>query len=345
MLDLLEKLCALDGVSGHEDAVRTFVLSEISEHADCREDALGNIIAHKKGKKPAKTRLMLDAHMDEVGLIVTAANDDGALSFACAGGVSPAAVFGRRVKIGGITGVIGGKAVHNLSDAERKTPPKWGELRIDIGARSKDEALGAVKIGAAAVFDSDYIEFGDGLVKARALDDRAGCAILISLIQSELEYDMTFTFTVQEELGSRGAKTAAFALAPQAALIIEATTAADIADVPGDEKVCFLKKGPVLSFMDHGTVYDRALYDLVYETAAENSLPCQPKLAVAGGNNAAAVHVSKTGVRTLAVSLPCRYLHSGSCVIAKSDLSGTAALVKAAAEKIAGEQMMKGCPA
>jgi endoglucanase len=189
------------------------------------------------------------------------------------------------------------------------------------------------------VFDSDYIEVGDGLIKARALDDRAGCAVLISLIQSELEYDMTFTFTVQEELGSRGAKTAAFAVEPRAAVIVEATTAADIADVPEDGKVCFLKKGPVLSFMDGGAVYDRALYELAFETAAERGLPCQPKLAVAGGNNAAAVHVSKTGVRTLAVSVPCRYLHSGSCVIAKTDLYHTAALVKAAAEKIAGSEI------
>lgn len=336
MTELLKKLCTLQGAPGHEDEVRAFILSRISEHAACRVDALGNIIAEKRGENRPKTRLMLDAHMDEVGFIITGAGEDGTLRFAPAGGINPGVVFGRRVLIGDIPGVIGGKAVHTLGEEERKKPVPFEEMRIDIGASSEEEALGLVKIGSAAVFDSQFNLFGEELIKARALDDRAGCAVLIELIRSPLEYDMTFTFTVQEELGTRGAKTAAFSVNPDAAIVVEATTAADIPDVPEDEKVCFVGKGPVLSFMDGGTVYDRELYRLAEETAAEISVPCQPKKAVAGGNNAGSIHVSGAGVRTLAVSLPCRYLHSGSSVIKASDLMHTAALVRAVAQRIAG---------
>lgn len=330
MFDLLERLCALPGVSGDEQPVADAILKEISSYAECRFDNLGNLIAFKKGKEPAKTRLMVCAHMDEVGLMVTTINDSGMLKFGAVGGIDPRVILGRRVKVGKneVIGVIGTKAVHLQDSDERSTSPAIDKLYIDIGAKNKEDALKVVNPGDTAVFDSDSVSFGENMLKARALDDRMGCALMIELIKSGLPYDCTFVFTVQEEVGTRGAGVAAYGVNPDAAIIIETTTAADIAFVEDDKKVCYLGKGPVISFMDRRTIYNRDLYNLAFAIAAEKKIACQPKLAVAGGNDAGAVHISRAGVKSLAVSLPCRYLHSPSCVINKNDASETLRLLK-----------------
>jgi len=338
MFELLKLLCETPGVSGSEKSVREIILNEIQDHSDCSVDRLGNIIAFKKGALRASTRLMLCAHMDEVGLIVTAVTEEGFLKFAPVGGIDPRVVLGRRVAFanGRAIGVIGTKAVHLQDAEEKKTSPPFDKLYIDIGALSREDALKYVSPGDTAVFDSDYVEFGDGYLKARALDDRAGCVILTELIKSNLTYDCWFAFTVQEEVGLRGAKTAAFAVKPEAALIIETTTAADIPYVDEYKKVCILGQGPVLGFMDNRTLYDRGLFELARSTAERKGIKSQIKQAVAGGNDAGAIHVSNDGVKTLAVSLPCRYLHSPCCVIKKEDAVETLKLVKELALSVAG---------
>jgi tetrahedral aminopeptidase len=162
---------------------------------------------------------------------------------------------------------------------------------------------------------------------------------LIEILAKPLPYDIDVAFTVQEEVGTRGARAAAFTVAPQAAIVVEATTAADVPFVPDEKKVCFLGRGPVVSFMDGRTVYDRGLYRLALGTANEKGIPCQPKLAVAGGNDAGAIHLSRGGVRSLAVSLPCRYLHSPSCVIKYTDAENTLALVAELCGRIAASEL------
>ena len=336
MIDMLRELCGLDGVSGREEKVRDFILSQIKPYAECRVDSLGNIIALKKGRRKAAKKLMLASHMDEVGLIVHTITDDGFLKFTSVGGIDPRVVIGQAVRVGEkqIKGVVGSKPIHLLEDEERKTAPDFENMYIDIGAENKEQAGKYASIGDVAAFDSDMVSFGDGFLKSKALDDRAGCAILIELIRQDFEYDTYFVFTVQEEVGLRGAKAAAFSVSPDAAIVIETTTAADISGVEKEKQVCRLGEGAVVSFMDGRTIYDKNFYDAAFKLAAENRIKCQPKAAVAGGNDAGAIHQSKAGVRTIAVSLACRYLHSPSCVINTADIKDSEALVKVLAKNI-----------
>lgn len=339
LINELKELCRLNGVSGDESAVAEYICGRIGGKCEYSTDPMGNIIAFKKGARRAEKKLMISAHMDEVGLIATYINDDGTLKFGCVGGIDPRVLFGRRVRVGknSVLGVIGGKAVHNLSEEEREKAPSVSEMTIDIGCSTREEALELVKLGDSIAFDSEFMLFGDGMVTAKAIDDRAGCAMMLALIDGELEYDTYFTFVVQEEVGLRGAAAAAYSVAPDIAVVLEATTAADIPSSSGEKRVCETGKGPVVSFMDRHTIYDKELYSLAFETAERLSIPCQTKTMIAGGNDAGAISVSRGGVRTAAISLPCRYLHSPSCVIAKSDLENALLLTKNLSERICGQ--------
>lgn len=331
----LKTLCELNGASGREHAVRDYIISCLPKNCEYKVDALGNLIVEKKGAKTPQNKVMLDAHMDEVGFIVTYITDDGYLKFETVGGIDERVIFGRAVTVGknSLTGVIGAKAVHQLTGEEKGKLPKVDEMFIDIGAKSKEEAQKYVAPGDAVYFKSQYCEFGDGFIKAKAIDDRAGCFVLLKMLNSDLPYDMTFSFSVQEEIGTRGAAASAFSVNPDYAVIVESTTAADIPDVPEQKKVCKLGGGAVISFMDKGTVYDSELYGRAFAIAEENDIKCQTKTVVAGGNNAAAVHRAAGGVRTLAVSVPCRYIHSGAGVAKKDDIDSVFKLTKLIAEE------------
>lgn len=335
-LELLEKLCLLNGTSGDESKVRDFILSEISDFCDCRVDALGNIIAEKKGSSDASKRVMVSAHMDEVGMVVTSVKSDGTLTVSPVGGIDPRVAIGRPVRVGDsdICGVIGAKAVHNLSADEKKTAPKFDALYVDIGAEDKASAEKLVSLGDFVHFHSEFSAFGDGFVKGKAIDDRFGCAVMIDLIKSELPYDCVFTFVVQEEVGLRGSRTAAYSVDPDLAIVLEATTAADIPLASGEKRCCELGGGAVVSYMDRSTIYDKELYRLSREVASENGIKWQTKTMVAGGNDSGAIHISRGGVRTIAISAPCRYLHSPSCVVKLSDLEDCEMLAKLMLEKM-----------
>ncbi len=335
MLDCLKELTALNAVSGDEGAVREYILRRIEGFCETTVDPLGNILAWKKGKQRAQKKIMLDAHMDEVGLIISSVTEDGFLKCKTVGGIDTSVLMFRQVKIGEINGVIGGKPIHLLGEGERKKLPDPDCLTIDIGAASKEEALRMVHLGDRAVITGEFCRMGD-VIKAKAIDDRVGCAILISLLQEEAEYDFCAVFSVQEEIGLRGARTAAYTVDPQAALVLEATTAADIAGVSEENRVCRLGQGPAVSFMDRSTLYDRAYY----EAALASGIPCQPKAAVAGGNNAGAVHLSRGGVRTLAISVPCRYLHSPSCMAHVQDMENAKKLARYLLEGIASGRIV-----
>jgi endoglucanase len=320
VLTHLKSLSELCGASGSEDAVRNYIVSVIGNNAKINIDPLGNIIGLKKGRKTPPVKLMIAAHMDEVVLIVTYVMQDGTLKFSTVGGICTEALTGCRVKIGQHYGVIGLRAVHNLSADEKDKMPEADSLFIGIGAKSREEAEKIISVGDYAYFTTEYSDFGDGKILGKALDDRAGCAILLNMILNDCEYDFHFAFTVQEEIGTRGAKTAAFSVAPDYAIVLEATTAADIPDVSDEKRVCSLGKGVAVSFMDRSTIYDRELYRLANEISKDKNIPCQTKSLVAGGNDSGAIHISGKGVKTIAVSVPCRYLHSPLSVISKSDL-------------------------
>ena len=337
MMDHLKKLCALEGVSGCEVPVRRYILNALKgspAEITTEVDALGNIIARIKGRNPAAKTVLFAAHMDEVGLIITGVTDEGYLRFAPVGGLESRVIYGRRVLVNGHPGVIGGKAVHLCSKEEKGQVPDLDKLLIDLGTDSREEAEKIAAPGERAVFDSAYTKLENGLIKARALDDRAGCALLLGLTDEVPEYDVVLAFTVQEEIGARGAKAVAFTVRPDIALAVDATTAADTAGVPAEKQVCRVFGGPVVSFMDRSTLYDQALYERIRETAKEIGVKSQTKTVIAGGNDASSLQRAAGGARVAAVSLPCRYIHSPSCVLAKKDIADTLALLKALVNRL-----------
>ncbi|MBO7690654.1 MAG: M42 family peptidase [Clostridia bacterium] len=325
----LRILCELPGVSGREEPVRDYIISQLPDDVTYETDALGNLYVEKKGAEPPKNKVALFAHMDEVGLMVTYITDEGYLKFDEVGGIDPAVLIGRTVRLEcGLVGVIALKALHLCKGDESKKIPELRDLCIDIGAKDRAEAEQYVSLGSWAVYRSDYVEFGDSRVKMKALDDRIGCALLLDLIRSDLPYDTTFVFTVQEEVGARGAAAAAFKMQPDISVILETTTAGDICGVEGEQKACVLEGGPVVSYMDRVTVYDHALYTLAMDTAKAAGIPAQTKTRVAGGNDASTVQRTGAGSRVLAISAPTRYLHSPVDVIDKKDVENMRKLLK-----------------
>ena len=339
-LYLLKELCIANGVSGNEQSIRDIILKEVKAYVkDIKVDALGNILVFKKGKNQAKTKLMISCHMDEVGFIVKYITDDGFIKFDSVGGIDTKVICGKRVCIGEnkINGVIGVKPIHLLKDEEKDKKIKIYNLYIDIGANNKEDALKHINIGDFIYFESDFSIDGD-IIKGKALDDRAGCFILINMLKNEIEYDTYFAFLVQEEIGLHGATTAAYQINPDASIVVDATTAADIAGVDDKNQVCKLKKGAVISFMDKSTIYDKEYFNKALSLAKEHNIEVQIKQAVVGGNDAGAIHKSRAGVRTIAVSLPCRYIHSPLGMITKEDLTSTQKIVEKLAENIAGDR-------
>ena len=322
LMDTIKELCVLNGAPGDEDEVRSYIKEKVAPYAtEMRIDALGNLIVFKKGKKSTGGTLLLAAHMDEVGLIIRSITEEGYLKFSCVGGIDRRVLLSKAVVVGKnqVPGIIGMKPIHLTTSEERKSIPKGKDLTIDIGAQSREEAEKLVSVGDYAVFTSDIVEFGNGFIKAKAIDDRAGCAVMMELLKEELPMDCTFAFTVQEEIGCKGAMGAAFSVKPKITLIVETTTAADLAGVKGGKKVCCLGDGPVIPFMDNGSIADRELYELVRALAEKHHIPWQTKHMIAGGNDARAFQHSREGVRTIVMSAAVRYLHAPSTVAYKQD--------------------------
>mgnify|MGYP006072273133 FL=1 len=340
MKDLVMQLSALSGVSSWEDEVRDFLRAEAAPYTqDIRTDALGNLIVLKKGKKTAGNKLLLCAHMDEVGLMVRHITDEGYLKFDTVGSIDRRVLLGKPVLIGTarLPGVIGLKAYHLVSRGEEKQVPKLDDYYIDIGARNREEAEKLVSLGDVAVFTTQPELFGDGLLKGKALDDRLGCAVLLTLLKEELPMDCTFIFTAQEEVGTRGAFGAAFSVTPELALVVEGTTAADLPDTEPHQQVCALGKGAVLTFMDRGSIADRRLFERLRALAEENGIPWQLKQFVSGSNDASAIQRTKAGVRTAVLSAPVRYIHAPASVACVSDLDAVLALARALVHDVAKE--------
>ena len=317
MIELLKTLCSLDGVSGCEDDVRDFIRQQAVPYADSiRSDALGNLIVFKKGQKATGNKLLLAAHMDEVGLIITHVQDNGFLKFDFVGGVDRRVAIGKSVVVGPnkVPGIIGLKAIHLVSRDERKKAPKADSLYIDIGAKDKNSALNMISLGDYGAFVTTPEKFGHGFFKAKAIDDRVGCAVMLKLLQEDLPLDVTFAFTAQEEVGTRGAFAAAFSVTPEIALVLETTTAADLPDIDAGKRVCAPSKGPVISYMDGGTIYDRGLFETLRGLAETHQIPWQTKEYIAGGNDARTIQRTKAGVRVAAMSAAVRYLHAPSSV-------------------------------
>lgn len=327
---LLKKLTMACGVSGNEDEVRKIIIEDIKDYADeIKIDRLGNLIAIKKGKE-GYPKVMLAAHMDEVGLMVKSIDETGFIKFAVVGGMDERILVSKQVLIGKdkIPGVIGAKAIHLQEPEERTIPLKTKQLYIDIGASSKEAAEKVVKKGDYVAFNSDYVEFGKNLIKAKALDDRAGCAVLADLLKEEYDVDLYAVFTVQEELGLRGATVAAYNADPNFAIVFEGTLCSDVTEVPEAYHITKLGKGPAISLMDSRTIFSKELNKRIYETAVENNIDIQYRQPSRGGNDAGAIHITKEGVPCAALSMPCRYIHSPSSIMSLDDFEGCKKTIK-----------------
>lgn len=346
-VELLRELCTTFGPTGCEDEAAALIRQKIDGFADViKTDRMGNVIAFIRGggeqydaENPRK--IMISAHMDEVGFMVNEVTDEGYLKFACLGGIDPRVLCGRNVIFGNetkkIRGFIASKAIHLQSAEDRKTTTTADKMYIDIGAANKEEALGHVKPGDFGTFDSDFVLFGsrDKYVRCKAIDDRLGCAVIVNTLrrfggtEDRLPYDVYFCFTVREEIGFSGALTAANTIMPDFSIVLESTAIADLPDVPEASRAAKVGEGGVISLADRSTIYDRELVDFAMATAKKYGIAAQIKKYVSGGNDAGHIHKSGRGVRTLALSAPTRYLHSASCVAALSDYDAIEAHVAA----------------
>ncbi len=331
MTELVRTLCSLDGVTGDEDRVRAFIKEQAAPWADSiRTDALGNLIVFKRGARSTGQKLMLCAHMDEAGLMITEIGKGGFLRFGLAGSVDRRTLTGRAVRIGPdrVYGVVGTRPYHLMEKKELKRVPKVRDLYIDIGAGSREEAEQMVSPGDTAAFATESEDFGEGLLKAKALDDRAGCAVMLELLKEDLPLDVTFVFTAMEEAGSRGAFGAAFSVSPEYALVLDAAGAWDLPCVPPQRQVCGPGGGPVLPYMDSGTVYDRGLFEMLRDLADRNGIPWQTREYLSGDSGGGAVQRSRAGVRAAAVAAAVRCIHAPAGIASTADFENILKLVR-----------------
>ena len=337
---ILKELSEAVGVSGSEDAVRKIVLGAIEGHvSDIHIDSMGSVTALKKGTGENALRVMIAAHMDEIGFMVRGFDGDGLIRFSNIGGIDERILPGLRVRIGSVNGVIIWTPIHLNRD---QNVVKLTNLRIDIGATSKDDAAGKVKPGDRIAFDSRYMEIGERMLRGKAFDDRAGCSLLIDVLQGEAyPVDVLAAFTVQEEIGLRGAKVAATALKPNVAFVLEGTTANDIPNPTADpddptefNPTCRQQYGPVISVMDSSMIVDPRLVKFLRGTADAEGIPHQLKTMLGGGTDGGAIHLSTAGVPTAVISMPCRYIHSPTALLHRDDYDNGLRLIKAALKRI-----------
>jgi putative aminopeptidase FrvX len=341
---VLKELSEAFGVSGCEDEVRGIIVEAIKDHVDeYRVDSMGNLIVLKRGTGESELKVMVAAHMDEIGLMITHIDEEsGALRFRPVGGIDDRILLSKVVLIGKnrLPGVIGVKPIHLLKEEERHQVVKVDQMAIDIGAKSREEAEKVVKIGDYATFATDFCQLTeDGLrtVKGKAFDDRAGCAVLIELLKERYPFDLYPVFTVQEEVGLRGARVAAYAIEPDVAFALEGTICDDMPKKKDVSPTTQLGAGPAITIMDRSFIADRDLVKLLVETAEELGIPYQFKQPGLGGTDAGAIHLSKEGIPSATVAVPCRYIHSPACLLSLEDFDNAVRLMRAALGKLPGK--------
>lgn len=338
---MLETLCNLSGVSGNEHLVRDFIIEKISPYTDTvTVDTMGNVIATKKGTNPTGKKVMVCAHMDEVGFIISEICDNGFLKFKTVGGIDDRILLSKKVLVGEdkVPGIIGIKAVHLQSKESRKTVIKEKDMYIDIGAKDKEDAMKKVSLGDYVSFDSKYRALGNRKIKAKALDDRIGCYALIEAIKDEYKEDIVFSFSVQEEVGLRGARVLSHRIKADLCIVLEGTNAADVPFSKEHTTVTNQGEGPSISIMDGASVSNRNLNGFIMNLAKENDIPYQIKRTHAGGNDAGAIAYGASGCETSVISLPLRYIHSPVSVGDKRDIESYVRLLNCVLKNISEYQ-------
>ena len=333
-MSFLRELSEARGVSGHEGEVRTLIFGKIRNLVDeYRVDALGNLITLRKARvhadRPVPKKVMLAAHMDEIGLMITEVAKNGLLRFSPVGGIDPRLMLAQKVLVGDkkIPGVVGVKPIHHLKPEDMKQILRHDQLGIDIGATSESQAEGQARVGDYATFDTAYEELGE-VAKGKAFDDRAGCAVLIELLKADYPFDLYAVFTVQEEVGLRGSRVAAYAVEPDCAIALEGTVCDDLPKKKDISPTTRLGAGPAITVMDHTFIAHQGMLRHIVNVAEKNGIPYQFKQPGIGGTDAGAIHTAKEGVPSVTVAVPCRYIHSPVLLLSLKDLENTVALVR-----------------
>jgi len=336
-LDLLRELSNAVAVSGDEGAVRRLVLETIRDDVDeTKVDALGNVLALKKGTGRSG-RVLIAAHMDEVGFMVTDYDSDGTLRFDLVGGIDDRVLSGKPVWVGHkrLPGLIGLAPIHLLTADRRSTVVKAPHLRIDLGVESAEAAKKLVKIGERGTFATEFTTLGPSL-RGKALDNRLGCATLIELLRGKpFSFDLHAAFTVQEEVGLRGAKVAGYTADPLCAFVLDCTPAFDLPDSGNRENTQYntrLGHGPAIYLADRATLSDERLIRYLRKTAEGAGIPHQFRQPGGGGTDAGAIHLARGGVPSISVSVPGRYLHSPAAIVRAEDWRNTVKLMRLALE-------------
>jgi putative aminopeptidase FrvX len=340
-IENLGKLSNACGVAGREEEVRNLMVNMLKPFADeVLVDKLENVIAVKKGKT-GKLKVMLAAHMDEVGLLVKNITKDGFLQFTKMGGIDDRILLAKKVNILSenvkLAGVVGSKPPHIQKEEERKKVLTYDELFIDIGASSRDEAKAmGVKIGDPVAFDTEFVKLTKDVVMGKAFDNRAGCAAMVETMRLLEKTDCTVyaVGTVQEEVGLRGAGTAAFGLEPDLGLALDVTIAGDTPGVREFDSCLKLGKGPVLTITDAGLITHPKVLRWLIDAASESKIEYQIETGVMGTNDAARISLSRQGVPSGTVSIPARYIHSPAGLISLRDAENSAKLAATAVQKI-----------
>ncbi|OLS25470.1 MAG: putative aminopeptidase YsdC [Candidatus Heimdallarchaeota archaeon LC_3] len=339
-LDVQKAFSELLGLPGYEDEVSSFILKKISPFVDkAWKDPLGNILAIKEGTdKDAGQRILLDAHMDEVGFMISHIESSGFLRFTPLGGFDNRIFLASSIKIQNsrgehFHGVIGVKPPHLLKEEEKNLPISVSDLYIDIGMFSKQEVLDfGIDIGSVGTLYDPFLELPNGMIRGKALDDRVGCNIMIQIAKILYEHgplkdSVLYSFSVQEEVGLRGARTAAYSLDPTIALAIETTTAGDTPNIPENESPVSVNKGPSITLADNTIISNPKVNNRLVKNAQIENVLFQYKKPKFGGNNAGVIHLTKQGIPTSVVSVPCRYLHTSVSMLKISDIQEAIKLI------------------
>lgn len=327
---MLAELSNLHGVSGNEGEVRRFLLKKLSGFdVETTVDTMGNLYV-RKGRTTDSPGIMLSAHMDEVGLMVMSIQKNGLLKFKPVGSIDSRVLVSKRVLIGaqGLPAVIGVKPVHLQKPGEREKPFDEESLYLDAGFNNGDEAEKRVNVGDYISFDSCFTALGDGFCRGKAFDNRAGCLVLLELLLENNDLSFEAAFTVQEEIGTRGAAVAAYTLQPRVALVVETTAASDTPETEKDAVSTMLGSGPAISIMDRTIMVSRKMREQLVESAEKAGISYQFRRFTGAGTDAGAISLSREGVQTAVVSVPCRYIHSPHSLLQESDLKGTISLIR-----------------
>jgi putative aminopeptidase FrvX len=340
-LKLLEKLCNVIAISGDEGEVRKIVLEEIKPHVDeARVDALGNVLATRRGRGAKRMRVLLDAHMDEVGLMIVSDDGEGIYRFETVGGIDVRHLLGKQVYVGKnyTPGVIGGKPIHLMDSSERMRKVAVDGLRIDLGLAGK------AKVGDRAGFATKFRRVGPSIM-SKSIDDRIGVATLIELVKHSPEnVDLCAAFTVQEEIGLRGAKVAAQYFNPHLAIAIDSTPANDLPMHDGGENITYNTKlglGPAIYIADGSTLHDPRLVRFLQSVAEAESIPYQLRQPGGGGTDSGAIQRALAGIPTVSVSVPHRYTHSPISLSRVDDWKNTLSLLQAALKRMTPDLVAK----